>query len=136
MERIDRLFDRKRRLSAAYDRGFGERPGLELRQPVAWADCVCWLYTLLVTDNAGVSRDEVIRKLQLMGIESTPVFYPLHQMPLYQAFAGGRAYPVSTEISSRGLSLPSAVALSDEEIDSVIRSIQGIIGIRRLLPTA
>jgi perosamine synthetase len=134
MERIEDFLTRKRRLSAAYDRGFDGWPGVALRRSVPWADNVCWLYTLLVTDEAGLGRDELIAKLQLSGIETRPVFYLLHEMPPYRAFTGGRDYHVGADISRRGLSLPSAVTLSDEEADSVVRSIQGIIGTRRLMP--
>ncbi|OFV91964.1 MAG: hypothetical protein A3H95_16000, partial [Acidobacteria bacterium RIFCSPLOWO2_02_FULL_64_15] len=97
MERVHHFLDRKRHLSASYDRGLGGLAGIELREPVPWADCVCWLYTLLVTDEAGIGRDEVIEKLQLTGIESRPVFYPLHEMPPYRAFTGGLEFPVTTE---------------------------------------
>jgi perosamine synthetase len=134
MERASLFLERKRRLSAAYDAGLRDLAGLELRTPARWADSVCWLYTLLLEPGAGISRDELIEKLYLNGIESRPVFYPLHEMPPYRAMAGSREYPVSTDISRRGISLPSSVGLSDNEIGEVVSAIRGILGIRRLVP--
>jgi perosamine synthetase len=134
MERAQSFLDRKRALSQAYDEGLADLPGIELRVPVAWADGVCWLYTLLLRPAAGITRDELIDKLYRNGIEARPVFYPLHEMPPYRLLAAGRAYPVSTELSRRGISLPSAVSLTPEDVRDVVATIRGILGVRQMVP--
>ena len=134
MERAESFLDRKRRLSREYDEGLADLPGIERRAPVSWADGVCWLYTVLLDPTAGISRDELVDKLYRNGIESRPVFYPLHEMPPYQSLTHGRTYPISTDLSRRGISLPSAVSLSPEEVRDVVATIRGILGVRQMVP--
>jgi perosamine synthetase len=134
MERVQQFLDRKRSLSQAYDEGLAGLPGAERRAPVPWAESVCWLYTFLLDDGAGITRDELIDKLYRNGIESRPVFFPLHQMPPFEPLAHGRAYPVSTDLSRRGISIPSAVDLSPDDVAGVVAAIRGILGVRQLVP--
>jgi perosamine synthetase len=136
MERVGEFLTSRRRLSDAYDRGLEGLPGIELRRPVPWSESVCWLYSLLITDEAAMSRDDLIQELNLVGIETRPLFYPLHEMPPYKALAGTREFPVARDIGGRGLSLPSAVSLSDDEIDFVIGAIQGVTGRHESAPVS
>jgi perosamine synthetase len=131
MERAEHFFERKRRLSLAYDEGLEEVVGIERRRRVDWADTVCWLYTVLVDSSSGMSRDELIDRLYRNGIESRPAFYPLHQMPPYRTFGGSRRFPVTTELSQRGMSLPSAVTLSPEDVSEIVATIRRILGRRQ-----
>lgn len=134
MERVADFLERKRQLSRAYDQGLAGLPGLSRREPVAWADSVCWLYTCLVDPGAQLSRDELIDKLYRNGIESRPVFCPLHEMPPYRAFANGQDLPVSSSLARRGISLPSAVNLTAREIDDVVAAVRRILGVRLMVP--
>ena len=64
------------------------------------------------------------------GIETRPVFYPLHQMPIYQKYSGNGSYPNSCAISECGLSLPSAVTLTDENIRWIGDNLKNLIKLR------
>ena len=134
MERAEQFLARKRLMSQAYDDGLAGLPGVERRAPVEWAESVCWLYTFLLDGTAGISRDALIGKLYQNGIESRPVFFPLHAMPPYSPLTGGRSYPVSTDLSRRGISLPSAVDLAPDDVADVIAAVRGILGVRQLVP--
>ncbi|MBI3542143.1 MAG: aminotransferase class I/II-fold pyridoxal phosphate-dependent enzyme [Deltaproteobacteria bacterium] len=132
MERIDFLVAAKRRLGEIYTRELSELKGLV--PPPRSPDVVnsYWLFTMLATDECGVARDDLIAKLLLNGIETRPVFFPLHQMPPYQKYAPKGGCPVTDRVSSQGLSLPSAVSLTDAEIESVCSSLKSILGRRNL----
>ena len=54
-------------------------------------------------------------------MESRPVFYPMPDMPPYQ---GCGVYPVASQISKGGISLPSGYNLTVPEQDQVIELIQ------------
>ncbi|MEQ1727507.1 MAG: aminotransferase class I/II-fold pyridoxal phosphate-dependent enzyme [Vicinamibacterales bacterium] len=136
IERIDDFLLRKRRLSAAYDAALADVSGIAVRQPPDWSDSVCWLYSCLVEPAAPLTRDELIERLQLAGIESRPVFYPLHEMPPYQRFSTGASLPVTTDISRRAISLPSAVGMREEDQAAVAQAVRGILSLRRLVPSA
>ena len=53
------------------------------------------------------------------GIECRPIFYPLHKMPPYKTYQNKSNYNVSSEISKRGIALPTSVNLDDHEIEYI-----------------
>ena len=79
-----------------------------------------WLISVLVEQVQ--QRDALRSKLNDDGIETRPVFYPLHTMPIYHR--EGVSLPVSEDISLRGVALPSWPGLSDHDIDRIVRSIE------------
>lgn len=70
-----------------------------------------WLVSLLLP--ADVDRDAVMAGLSAKGIDSRPVFYCAHHMPMYQ---NGASFPVAEDIARRGMSLPSYPNLTDDEV--------------------
>ena len=77
-----------------------------------------WLYTCLVKPNAPFTRDELINFLHQKGVETRPVFYPIHEMPPYTNFAP-KKLEFSIDISRRGISFPSSVSLSNLELEYI-----------------
>ncbi len=71
-------------------------------------------------------------RLDKAGIETRPLFYPLHVMPPYRAYAGNRSYPVTSQLSDGGLSLPSAVTLTAAETSYIGGVIARQFAARRL----
>jgi perosamine synthetase len=117
MERIDELVAAKRRVARLYAEGLGGVPGIELPPEAVWASSVYWLYSVLVDEDAfGMSRDELIDRLAAEGLETRPVFTPLHLQPLYTT---GAHLPVAEHLAATGLSLPSAAGLSEEQVRRV-----------------
>jgi len=86
-----------------------------------------WLYTFLVNDSAPFKREELMEYLSKKAIESRPVFYPLHVMPPYELFGNTMELDVSIEISNSGISLPSAVSLSELEANYICDCISNFI---------
>jgi perosamine synthetase len=77
-------------------------------------------------ESVDALHDKVAEKLQNHGIETRNLFYPLHEIPPYQKYAN-LPYPVSSAISRRGLSLPSSVKLSEEDIVFITQKIKKAI---------
>jgi perosamine synthetase len=82
-----------------------------------------WLYSAVVEDSYGISRDELIVKLRENGIESRPFFIPIHEMP---PFAGCRHgdMTVTEELKNKGINLPSSVGLKREDVKLVCETIK------------
>ena len=78
-----------------------------------------WLYTVILSSGFASKRDNILETLKGHGVEARPLFFPIHQMPPYKAFSDGSDYPISTSISTRGISLPSSVNTTEEEIEYV-----------------
>ena len=79
-----------------------------------------WLYSILLNDEK--DRDSLIEFLYQNGIDTRKFFYPVHIMPPYEKYSSNN-YPISTDISGRGINLPSSVRLEDKEVNYVCNKI-------------
>ncbi len=120
LERIDEMLAIRCRNAAHYSRRLAEVPGLTLPPCMPWAQNVYWMYSVIVEDEFGLSRDDLRAKLRQAGIETRPFFYPVHALPMYNT---GQSLPVAAELSRRGLNLPSGATLTAEQIDYVCDTI-------------
>lgn len=133
VDKLDRLVARRRQLAEWYNdafRGLAER-GVITRPPeMPWANSAYWMYSILLEDGFAMSRDELIGALEDKGIETRPLFYPLHLMPPYQD-QNSNKFPVAEELSRRGLNLPSGFRIGEEEVNRIAGAITSFHGIRR-----
>lgn len=116
LERIDDMLAIRRRNAAHYNRRLAEVPGLTLPPQMPWAQNVYWMYSVLVGEEFGPTRDELRTKLRQANIETRPFFYPIHTLPMYNT---GQSLPVAEELSRRGINLPSGATLTPEQIDYI-----------------
>ncbi|MBC7578508.1 MAG: DegT/DnrJ/EryC1/StrS family aminotransferase [Tardiphaga sp.] len=121
MERLDAILNRKREIASLYRSLTAEMPVeyQKLREDAASSD---WLVSLLLP--RGTDRDGVMGFLKDAGIESRPVFYCAHQMPMYST---GETFSTAEDIAMRGISLPSYPGLSNEDIERVADTLQKAI---------
>jgi perosamine synthetase len=80
---------------------------------------------MLITDDFGMSRDQLQTGLRDLGVDTRRAAYQIHTMPPY---LDHQWYPVAERLSRQGLHLPSGVPLSDEDQGYVIESIQALAG--------
>ena len=73
-----------------------------------------WMCSFLLPQN--IDRDSMRSYLEESGIESRPVFYPVHTMQVYSEYVNGMRFQNSDEISKRGITLPSYPSLSNNDI--------------------
>ena len=132
LERVDAILAAKRAMADRYDEALAGLPGIALRPVAAWADPVCWLYTITVGDGLGMSRDELAGRLLQTGVETRPVFHPLSEMPAFERWSTGGPRPVSAELARTGLSLPSAASVTADDAEGIARRIVEIAAVRQM----
>ncbi|MEQ1861197.1 MAG: aminotransferase class I/II-fold pyridoxal phosphate-dependent enzyme [Chthoniobacteraceae bacterium] len=121
MERIDFFLERHREIARHYSERLRGLPGITLPPAESWAENIYWLYSILIDEaRAGLTRDALVRYLAEHGVETRNLFYPLHIMPPYPHEGD---LPVSTQLSARGLSLPTSKDLEPAQIDRVCDAI-------------
>ena len=74
-----------------------------------------WLFTFRLKDHSQIERDDLIAKLAKVGIDSRPVFYPMSHLPPFKNYEK-HLLGVSDLISATGISLPTSVYLTEEDI--------------------
>ncbi|WP_205299212.1 MULTISPECIES: DegT/DnrJ/EryC1/StrS family aminotransferase [unclassified Paraburkholderia] len=122
MESIDDLIAKKRQIAEWYRQGLAGLPlqvhGVHPRTLHSY-----WMVSILL-DDAG-DRDPLRDALRADGIETRPVFYPVHQMPMYAA--PGQHFPIADEIGSRGINLPSYPALMRDDITFICERVRDFL---------
>jgi len=128
LERISELVERRRKTARLYNELLKEVEGIRLPAQKEWAKNVYWMYSILIQDKFGISRDELQAKLKESGVDTRAFFIPMHQQPAFGNLGlfEGESYPVSEEISKRGMYLPSGSGLTEEEIGQVSTTLKRI----------
>lgn len=122
MGRIDAFVAERDRILARYRELLAGaplllNPHLEGSRPVNWITCA----VLDGVDRAG--RDAILVQLKTAGVDSRPFFYPLSELPMYE----GPTNPVASDLSARGLNLPTYPGLSDDDIVTVARALRELL---------
>jgi perosamine synthetase len=84
-----------------------------------------WIYTVLI--KGPVDMDLIADKLHKKGVDSRPVFYPMSHMPAFSNLKACNPLENSEFISSKGISLPSDVSLTKNEISFICEEIINIL---------
>lgn len=110
---------RRREVVEAYKRLLGSVAGLGWQAERAWARHAYWMFTVVLRDGGADERDRLMGRLLDAGVETRPVFYPVHSLPPYREAARDEEFPVAEGLARRGLSLPTWAGLSDEDLSYV-----------------
>ncbi|NBX02310.1 aminotransferase class I/II-fold pyridoxal phosphate-dependent enzyme [bacterium] len=104
----------------AYARAFKNLPGVVMQPEAPWGKSTRWLTCLTIDPKkAGVSREDLRLALESAGIESRPLWKPMHLQPVFaQAEYHGRG--VGDKLFETGLCLPSGSGMTDAERSEVI----------------
>ncbi|TFV83259.1 DegT/DnrJ/EryC1/StrS family aminotransferase [Blastococcus sp. CT_GayMR20] len=117
LEQLSEFLLRRQEVAERYDAHLAGVPGIQTPLTDPRATRVNWLYTVLLPEHTTMAeRDGMIDALAMDGIETRPVFHPMHTLPPYLQ---EDTFPVSGMLGRRGISLPTHVNLRDDDIDHV-----------------
>ncbi len=106
---------RRREINAAYREALAGRPGVEVlragpgNEPSWWLTCAT-----IDAEVAGSDRDSLIRALADAGVESRPVWKPMHLQPVF-ADAPRIGGDHAARLFADGICLPSGSSLSADD---------------------
>ncbi len=100
-----------------------------------WATHAHWMFSIILRRGNAHKRDWLMQQLANDGIETRPVFYPLHTMPPYEelhrttvAERNGSSsdldLPFAKFIAARGINLPTFAELEDSDIMHIVSRLQ------------
>ncbi len=119
LERLDAFIERKKRIAALYRAGLRGTPvTIHAESPDGVHSH--WMVTVLL--EHAEDRDPLRAHLAAAGIETRPVFYPIHTMPIYSHRY--QRHRVAEDIAWRGVSLPSFPSLTDAEVREVCAALR------------
>lgn len=127
LKKIDHLVERKRQIAKIYNELFENMTGVTTHPEMPWARNVYWMYSILIdASNYGISRDDLMSRLNENNIETRPFFYPLHVMPVYDSLMKrtNERFPVTDQLSVSGINLPSGPKISNEDVEQVVKVVK------------
>lgn len=125
LEKIEWHLKRRREIADLYHKHLKNLQNyIQLPIEKKWAHHAYWMYSILLKDSVSLSRDEFMNRLQKEGIETRPVFYPMHILPPHKEKRG--KYPVAEKIASRGINLPTHGSLTEGDIKYISKTVEDI----------
>ena len=126
MEVLDEHVSGRRKMNEFYRKFFASIPGVNLMtEPSEDFFSNHWLSVVLLDESAtrGVSREDIRLALEKEGIESRPLWKPMHLQPVFSdsPFYGNG---LCEEVFKIGLCLPSGSNLSDEDRNRISKTIE------------
>lgn len=125
MEGIEQALADRERLAGWYAEALGHlEDKILLPVPARWARQAVWMYTIYLRHGGESERDGIMRRLDELGIETRPVFYPMHVMPPYLEDA---VYPVADLWAGRGISLPTHQDLTPDDVERIAQGLRAAL---------
>ena len=83
-----------------------------------------------VQQAAILDAAEVMTRLGREGIGTRPFFCPMHQQPVLQRMGlfKGERYPHAERLYRQGLYIPSGLALTEEQMETVAAAVRRAVG--------
>lgn len=128
LERIEEFVKRHRENAYYYNQLLKRVRGITLPPEAPWAKNVYWMYTILVNEEiTGISRDELMRKMEEYKVDTRATFLPIHLQPPYKEMYKHERYPVAEMLGKRGINLPSGNTLTKEDIEYVVTVLKELV---------
>jgi len=128
-QRISELVERKRYLLHAYKDRLNNVPDLQFNLENEDTYNGVWSTSLVFGKTHGVTKKEVISRLDELGVPARPFFFPLSSLPAYEYYGTGsqEKNPNAYDISNRGITLSGHYDLTDSQIDKICDGIKTIL---------
>jgi perosamine synthetase len=133
LERIDELLEHKRKIFNWYSQELDNIKGVSLNYESPGTKNTYWMVTVVVSNELGLKKEEIMSLLGEKGIGQRPFFYPLSSLPAYanlkQAKQAQKRNKVSYSISPYGINLPCSMRMTEEKVHYVCTALKSILGV-------
>ncbi|MCO5313854.1 MAG: DegT/DnrJ/EryC1/StrS family aminotransferase [Microthrixaceae bacterium] len=130
LERLDTINDRRNRNAAVLTEGLSGIPGLLTPIAHAGRHHVWHQYTVRITPDAALARDELVEALNSRGV-GAGVYYPrtVFDYDCYRSHPQvvTAQTPNATAIASQVLSLPVHPKLSDDDLSTIVTTVRSLL---------
>jgi len=126
--RLDELINKKRWILHRYKDKLQDIENLSFNMDESSVYNSAWITTMVVGVEHHIDGSELIERLAEYNILARPFFYPLSSIPAlvkrgFSIEKSKKNNPVSYDISSRGVNLPSPLNITEEQLDYICNKI-------------
>ena len=125
IRRADTNIKLKRRLFKWYEKRLDHCLDLVMNKEIEGAKSTYWMTSIRLTENARVSRDQLISYLKENNIDSRPVFPAISQYPIWGTQL--QSCVNAKKIGQTAINLPSGVSLSESQIEYICDTIIKVV---------
>jgi perosamine synthetase len=127
--RLEEMLSKRAHVASLYREALGEIEGLDLPCEDRGQERRGW-FVFVVQIPRGVDRDDTVRRLARVGIQSKPYLPAIHLMSFYRERFGHREgeFPVCEDVAARSLALPFFPGLGEGEVARVAEALGGVLG--------
>ncbi len=128
-QRIDELVGKKRRFLEKYREILSDVDDIQLNAEPEGGMNGAWMTALVFGRSHRLTKQAVCERLRRRGLPARPFFYPLSSLPAYREYNGvyENRNPQAYDISERAIILPSALIMTDEEMETYCAEIKSIV---------
>jgi dTDP-4-amino-4,6-dideoxygalactose transaminase len=127
LARLPGMIGRRRAIRAMYTEMLADLEGLTVTPDPPWGTGNSWLTTATFDWSLRPDASTRVREaLQVQGIESRPIWKPMHQQPVFRDHEA-HLTGVADRLFQEGLCLPSGVGLSDGDIERVATGVRAAL---------
>ena len=126
INRVNLINNKRIKIAKRYDKLISKIKGLEIPLKKEDRNHIYHLYTIKVTDDYQLTRDELFKKLFKRGIGTSVQYIPVHHMTYFNKMfkVNVKDYPIANKITSQVLCLPIFPTMTQNQIDFVIKSLK------------
>jgi perosamine synthetase len=131
IERIDELVAKKREIFSWYQAELQDFAEVSLNPEPEDGINSFWMVTALMDPELNIDKLDLMKRMGENGIDCRPFFHPLSSLPAYvdipdreRAQAANQA---SYKLSPRGINLPSALCLEQQQVKRVCQELKRLI---------
>ncbi len=128
LARIESTLERRAKVAQWYGDALAAASGVRPLGEFEWGKRSWFVYVVVLDE--GIPRDEVLKRLEALGVQSRAYFPPIHLQPFYRERFGYEegAFPVCEGVAARTLTLPFYNQLSRADVQEVVDRLRRALG--------
>jgi len=127
--RLDELVEKKRWIWKSFQEHLSDVPDLHFNPEPEGVYNGVWCTALIFGKSHNITKQQVMDEMSQIGLPTRPFFYPLTLLPAFGAKIeeGRKNSPVAYDISDRGINLPCAFTVDENQIGIMSEGIKKIL---------
>ncbi len=129
LNKLDGFVKRRRKIADIYNAAFENNPYFNTITEKEGCESSYHLFPILLKDKFKDNKGEIFSKFREEGLGVQVHYIPVYLQPFYQKLGYQKeSYPVSQDFYQKEISLPLYPAMSDDDVDHVIRTVFRVLG--------
>lgn len=130
LERWDEFIERKKEIGKRYTERLQHIPNICLPlSSTPYAQNIYWVFGIVLQKHLAGLAEQLMKQLADHGIGTRPFFYPMHLQPVFKnrGLFNNESYPHAEEMYRSGFYLPSGLAITPTQIDTVCDTLKKLV---------